>query len=47
MNNSAVFIAYEINAQIAKSFLQKRSGLAAKFKKFQVASTAGGYIDNV
>ena len=38
MNNSVVFIAYEINAQIAKSILQKRSGLAAKFKKFQVAS---------
>ena len=37
MNNSVVFIAYEINAQTAKTVLQK-CGFSAKFKnsKYQI-----------
>ena len=38
MNNSIVLIAYEINAQTAKSILQKRAGIAAKLKKFKVSN---------
>ena len=38
MNNSVVLIAYEINAQTAKTVLQKRAGFSAKFKKFKVSN---------
>ena len=35
MSNSVVLIAYEINAQTAKTVLQKRAGFSARFKKFK------------
>ena len=38
MNNSVVLIAYEINAQTAKTVLQKCAGFSAKFKKFKVSN---------
>jgi len=38
MSNSVVLIAYEINAQTAKTVLQKRAGFSAKFKKFKVSN---------
>lgn len=38
MNHSIVLIAYEINAQTAKTVLQKRAGFSAKFKKFKVSN---------
>ena len=37
MEQSTLLFAYEINAQVAKTMLQKQAGFAAKFKKFKAS----------